>query len=333
MKTNTIFSYVKQHMPIIILFIFIAIIFMLVFFLYRIPTEPIAYASVLSFVVIIIFFIYNYWKFSKRHAILEDLKDRITIAIDELPYTGQIIEQDYQTLITTLYENSSDIISRGDIRYTHMTEYYTMWVHQIKTPISAIRLLIQQNEISIKEDIYIELIKIEQYVDMVLQYLRVESMSSDIKLQWVELASLIKQALRKLSKMFVLRKISLNFSEYACKILTDEKWTVFVLEQVLSNALKYTREGTISIKMDSNGGKTIIIEDTGIGIQEEDIPRIFEKGFTGYNGRMDKKSTGIGLYLCKEVFKKLNHKIYITSNVGVGTRVYLDFTTADAVTD
>jgi signal transduction histidine kinase len=115
--------------------------------------------------------------------------------------------------------------------------------------------------------------------------------------------------------------------EVNCRVLTDEKWLVFVLEQLISNALKYTNQGKICIYLDQQSEKTLIIEDTGVGIRDEDITRIFDRGFTGYNGRMDKKSTGIGLYLCQQVLNKLSHSIIVSSQVGQGTRVSIDLST------
>ena len=126
---------------------------------------------------------------------------------------------------------------------------------------------------------------------------------------------------RKYSQMFILKKIQLVYTPIEMKVLTDEKWLVFVLEQILSNALKYTSTGKISVY--TKGQNCLVIEDTGIGIWPEDLPRVFEKGFTGYNGRKDKKSTGIGLYLCKSVIDKLKHQIWIESEAGKGTKVYL----------
>lgn len=162
---------------------------------------------------------------------------------------------------------------------------------------------------------------------MVLQYLRLESMSSDLLLVEYDLADLIRQAVKKYSIIFINKKISLELEEMNCRVLTDEKWLIFVLEQIISNALKYTNQGKISIYLDEHSEKTLIISDTGVGIREEDIKRIFDRGFTGYNGRMDKKSTGIGLYLSQQVLNKLSHVITVTSQVGKGTRVSIDLAT------
>lgn len=168
-----------------------------------------------------------------------------------------------------------------------------------------------------------ELFKTEQYVEMVLSYLRMEDMSSDLVLQWYSLDEIVRQAVKKYSTLFIMKKLPLEYRKCEGMVLTDEKWLVFVIEQLLSNALKYTTEGKIMIYREEGESGRLVIEDTGIGIQEEDLPRIFEKGFTGYNGRQDKKSTGIGLYLCKSICDKLNHGITVESEVGRGSRVYL----------
>ena len=167
-----------------------------------------------------------------------------------------------------------------------------------------------------------ELLKIGQYVDMVLGYLRLDSESTDYVLRDTDLDGLLRQAVRKFARMFILKKITLDFRETGRTVLTDGKWLSFVVEQVLSNALKYTPAGgRIRIYGD---GETLVIADSGIGIRPEDLPRVFEKGFTGYNGREDKKSTGIGLYLCRRVMDRLNHGISIVSRPGQGTLVRLD---------
>lgn len=205
-----------------------------------------------------------------------------------------------------------------------------MWVHQIKTPISAMRMLLQTMEEEYPEEkklreLKAELFRIEQYVEMVLTYLRMEDMASDLKFEHYPLDDLIRASIRKYSQMFILKKIRLEYQAVNQNVITDKKWLCFVIEQILSNALKYTEKGgTIQIftKQESNQ-LWLVIEDNGIGIWEEDLPRVFERGFTGYNGRADKKSTGIGLYLCKKVMRQLRHQIRIESKVGVGTQVFL----------
>lgn len=160
---------------------------------------------------------------------------------------------------------------------------------------------------------------------MALNYLRFEEMSNDLVLERNSLEQLVRQVVKKYAAIFIYNHISIQLEHLDYTVLTDEKWFCFVLEQILSNALKYTEKGgTIQIftKQESNQ-LWLVIADNGIGIWEEDLPRVFERGFTGYNGRADKKSTGIGLYLCKKVMGRLRHQIRIESKVGVGTQVFL----------
>ena len=146
-------------------------------------------------------------------------------------------------------------------------------------------------------------------------------MTSDLVFARYDLDALIRQAVRKYAPLFIRRKIILSYEPVHCEVLTDEKWLVFVLEQILSNALKYTKSGSIHIYLSPDAPKTLVIEDTGIGIAPEDLPRILEKG------RADKRSTGIGLYLCRQIMEKLSHTIRIESEMGVGTKVYLGLDT------
>ena len=216
--------------------------------------------------------------------------------------------------------------SISDNNNSEMIEYYTMWVHQIKTPIAALHMILQSMELGKeKRAISQELFKIEQYVEMALHFVRMGTMSSDLRLESYSIKSIVNDVIKKYSTIFINKKIKLNLEDIDIEVITDEKWISFVLEQIISNALKYTKKGTISIYMDNKSKETLVIEDTGIGIAKEDIPRVFERGFTGYNGRMDKKSTGIGLYLCKKILDNLSHKINIVSEVGKGTIVAIDF--------
>lgn len=321
-NTPTLFlTYIRQHIKTFITFILFGIIFIVVLFLYNLPVEPVLYAAFLCMIISIIFFMADFIHYYRKHELLLQLQNQVTLNIDDLPRAKSLLEKDYQELIKILFIDKTSLVSEADAARNDLIDYYTLWVHQIKTPISAMRLLLQSEENTQNSELSLELFKIEQYVEMVLQYLRLNSYSSDFIFKKWDLDEIVRQAVRKYAKMFIGHKISLNYTELNCQVLTDEKWLVFVIEQLLSNALKYTKEGSISIYMENTDSKTLIIEDTGIGIAPEDLPRVFEKGYTGYNGHADKKSTGIGLYLCKRIVKNLSHTIEIQSQVGKGTKV------------
>jgi len=321
----TIPAYLKSHLKVILAFLLFSATFLTVYFLYNITLEPVLFSMELIVTMALIFGVIDFLKYNKKHKLLCVLMSCITTEVDKLPLAKSIIESDYQNLIVSLCKERINLVLQTDKKQTEMEDYFTLWVHQIKTPISAMRLLLQEESNEQKEVLLQELFKIEQYVEMVLSYLRLDSMSADLILKEYSLSDLVRQAVKKYSIIFIHKKIVLNLEEIDCSVLTDEKWLVFVLEQILSNSLKYTGEGgVINIYMSKTAQKTLIIEDTGIGIRQEDIPRIFEKGFTGYNGRMDKKSTGIGLYLSKQVLNKLSHSISVVSEVGAGTKISID---------
>jgi Signal transduction histidine kinase len=314
-------SYLKRGRKGTVVFLLFSAVFLTVFSLYKLPIEAVRYAVLLCAAVgVILFTIDFYWYFTKCNKLLECRK-RITLSMEELPEEKELIEQEYQNLIAILFEEKAKCVSLADSSRSDLMDYFTLWVHQIKTPIAAMELLLQMKDSEENAELGAELFKIEQYVEMVLQYLRLDSSSTDYVVKQYELNDIVKQAVRKYAKLFIRKKISLDLGEINCNIITDEKWLVFVIEQIISNALKYTKQGKISIYMENAREKLLVIEDTGIGIRQEDLPRVFEKGYTGYNGRADKKSTGIGLYLCKRILTRLSHTIEINSEVSKGTKV------------
>lgn len=333
MKQDSVFliliKYLKESTKVIIRFMIFISIYFLVYFLYDIPKEPALYATLLVVTLGFILFLYDFYKYYKKHLYLKNMDNNIEFELKKLHNTQGLIEKDYEDIISHIYEHNLEVLSKVDNNYSDMVDYYTMWVHQIKTPIAALSMMIQSMDSG--DDKWImeqEVFKIQQYVDMVLHYIRLDSLSSDLKLQEYSLSTLVKGVVKKYAVNFIRGKITLNIEEFDNVVITDDKWISFVLEQVISNALKYTNGGCIYIYMDKDREDTLIIEDTGIGISEEDINRVFDKGFTGYNGRMDKKATGIGLYLCREILNRLSHNIYISSSVGEGTKVAIDFSTA-----
>ena len=331
---ESISSFFKIRKVPIVIFTGIVVIFGILFCLYDIPSDAIIYGTQLSIVWSGVCFLIDFYKYYKRHKLLHINREKFFEDAEQLPEQMDIIECDYQELVKELYRAKRELVSGNRIAKKEMLDYYGMWVHQIKTPIAALNILLQnteqnlyqsdeketiQNAVSVA-DMKMELFKIEQYVEMALNYLRVEDISSDLSFEKCAVDDMVRQAVRKYAKVFISKKIQMDFKPTNIYTVTDEKWFVFVLEQLLSNSLKYTKEGKISIFME---GKALVIEDTGIGIPAEDIPRIFEKGFTGYNGREDKKSTGIGLYLCKNIMDKLQWNIMADSEVGTGTKIYL----------
>lgn len=323
MKENRLFAaWLRRRLRIIILIVLIVFFNTLVARLYAQPWEAAEYAALLALVLTGCFGAVDYCRYASRHRTLVALQEEILYSLEHLPATDALIEEDYQELMRILFADKQAAASRKDAEMSDMVEYYTLWAHQIKTPISAMGLLLQSSTAE-TGDLQVELIKIEQYVDMVLSYLRLGEASNDFVIRDCPLDPIVRQAIRKYSRIFILKKLSLRYEPSPATVLTDEKWLSFVLEQLLSNALKYTRAGSIAITVE---GSRLCIRDTGIGIAPEDLPRVFDKGYTGYNGRADKKATGIGLYLCREVCRRMGHTISITSAPGSGTAVTLDLT-------
>lgn len=286
-----------------------------------------AYGAVLCLFFILVIGALDFVFYYQKHRRLLEAKKVIQISVNALEMPGDQIEEDYQELLRLVHEDQVKAVNDLQNRKKDLVEYYTMWVHQIKTPIAAMRLLLQAEDTPQNREMAEELFQIEQYVEMALHYTRLDSESSDFLIQWYELDEIVREAVRKYARVFIRKKINLNYQPLKVQVLTDEKWLEFVIEQILSNAVKYTQKGTVSIYMEDE--RTIVIEDTGIGIRPEDLPRVCEKGYTGYNGHTDKRSTGIGLYLCKRILKKLSHSIEIDSELGKGTRVKIGLIVED----
>ncbi len=313
--------YLLDRRGILLLFGGFAALFAVVFLFYNLPVEAVAYAALLCAAVGAAVIAADFPRYLRRHREMAALLGQITAYTGSLPPAHTLPEADMRDLAAALLAERANLIGRMEEAQRDQLDYIALWAHQIKTPIAAIRLLLPDGEES--DAPAAELFKIEQYVETVLSYLRLNSDSTDFVLRRVPLDDIVRRAVRKYARLFVQQKLRLDFAPLGCEVLTDEKWLVFVVEQLLSNALKYTREGGISIYMQPGERCTLVIEDTGIGIQAEDLPRVFEKGFTGYNGRTGRKSTGIGLYLCRRILHKLSHGISIESAVGRGTIVRL----------
>lgn len=229
-----------------------------------------------------VYFIYGYFKY-KRH--LEIVKNINIKNIDDI-YPSNLIEEEYLKKISKcMIENTNNIILRNN-DLDQLKEDYTIWIHQAKTPIAALSLIIDGIDLEEKSDMKQELFKINQYTDMALTNIRLQDIHKDLEIREHDLYELVKTAIKKYALYFNYKGNILNLEEFSKKIVTDEKWFIYAIDQIISNAVKYTKNGEVSISLNDN---YLIIEDTGIGIREEDIPKLFTRGFTGYTGRVEKK--------------------------------------------
>lgn len=318
---NVFKAFISMKRNDLVFYIISLSLFNFIMILYNVELGIIIYASVIWLFVASIYVAFSFYKYSVQLSKLQSCNQHKVFIANELPMAKDQVEEEYHKLITKMNTDNQELRTSFDQKQSDIDDYYTLWTHQIKTPIAASKLLVSE-DIDAKSisQLKQELLKIEGYVESALYFARLDSMSQDFEFGQVDLDVMIKSVIRKYSTFFIYNKISLVYEPINVQVITDQKWLMFVLEQLLSNALKYTKEGSITISY-SDMTNSIEIQDTGIGIKEEDISQVFNKGFTGFNGRMVKSSTGIGLYLCDQIIRKLGHKINIDSKLDIGTRV------------
>lgn len=305
--------------------------------------QDVVYAAVLDAILLLITVLVGFFRYSSKVKALSNALKRPVGEQAQLPEATGDVEILYHRLLENQSIARSESESSAAIRQSQMRDYYSMWVHQIKTPISAMKLLLEAEREELGQLIcddeqsqYLlsdnmdsfedELFRIEEYVSMALQYQRVSSTENDFVLEKVSVDGVIRDTIKKYAKIMIRRHIGINYSGTGQEVYTDGKWLAFMLEQILSNAIKYTPQGVVTIETAEEKDRFFItIKDTGIGIKAEDLPRVFEKGYTGYNGHADKKATGIGLYLCRQMADKLGHTIRMESEIGKGTKVWIGF--------
>lgn len=324
-------SYLKSRVKVLFLYLFITAVFFAITALYGYGNAfwNMFYAVVITLFFGVVFAFFDYRKYRRKCLDLFLAQEKGEERRHFLPECADVKERLYQRMLEDVEQEKKKLHAGYDEKKRDMADYYTMWTHQVKTPIAALRLLLLEQEQGQELE---ELFKIEQYAEMALTYARLENISSDLLFKFCDIRGVVKQTLQKHFILFSHSGLSLRLEEFELKAVTDEKWLSFVTGQVLSNAVKYTDRGGISIYGSDREGNPrqgkvccLTIEDTGIGIRESDLPRVFERGFTGCNGRMEERSTGIGLYLCRQVMEGLSHTIRIKSVPGKGTKVILGF--------
>lgn len=329
-KIHFILNYIKSKKKSFLMVLVCSAIFAFTFWMYGITVAAVLYPALVCMVMMAAAFAvmacseYGKWKNMQeilQRAVGDDsefVKILDTAEIRKQVNTTDEIENELLEIIERLKNGGMRLNDSMNMKYSDMVDYYTMWVHQIKTPIASMHLILQKEDSEDSRRLRAELFRVEQYVQMVLCFLRLDSDFTDYVIKEYRVDDIIRPAVRRLAPQFIMKKLSLEYEQTDEVALTDEKWLGFVVEQVLSNAVKYTSEGSISIKCD---GDRLVISDTGIGIAAEDLPRIFDKGYTGFNGRADRKASGIGLYLCRRICDNLGHSIKVESAAGQGTTI------------
>lgn len=319
------FLYYRRRIIAVILTV--AAVFSLFMLIYGVPFKALAYSLVICGAITLFAAVFDFIRFKAKFNRLKLLESEILLTTDNLPACDSEVEEQYQELIRGLFTAKADLRSEADRRYDNAAGYFTLWVHQIKTPISAMDLLLQNDSSNDSAELGVNLQRIEQYAEMALLYVRLDNEDDDFVFRYHSLDDIIKKAARRFSAQFIGKRLSLQYEPLNINVLTDERWLSFVIGQVISNSLKYTKRGGIEIRLEQPGEPVLLIRDTGIGIAPEDLPRIFDCGFTGNNGRSEKKATGIGLYLCRRICERLGVNISASSSCEPGvafTEIRLD---------
>lgn len=299
-KIHFILNYIINKKKSFLMVLVCSAIFAFTFWMYGITVAAVLYPALVCMVIMAAAFAlmacseYGKWKNMQeilQRAVGDDIefiKILDTNDIRKQMNSIDSIQNELFEMIGRLKSGGMRLEDTMNTKYADMVDYYTMWVHQIKTPIASMHLILQNEDTEDARRLRAELFRIEQYVRMVLCFLRLDSDFTDYVIKEYKVDDIVRPAVRSLAPQFIMKRLALEYEQTDVVALTDEKWLGFVVEQVLSNAVKYTSAGSISIKCDED---RLVISDTGIGIAAEDLPRIFDKGYTGFNGRADRKAS------------------------------------------
>lgn len=317
------YRYLRSKRGWLFLFVAFALIFALSFWLYRLPLGAVLYPALLCAAVGAVYIGVDFARVKRRHARLTGVRG----IEDGLPEPQSIEDADYREIVRRLTTQQQEAQTRAEADMNAMVDYYTLWAHEIKTPIAAMRLKLHDQDSADARSLLNDLNRVERYVEMVLTYLRLEGSGTDYVIRECKLDDVLRLVFKQFAGEFISRGLKLDYVPANICVLTDEKWLAFVVGQVLSNALKYTPAGTISVFPEAPA--TLCVRDTGVGIAPEDLPRVFEQSYTGLAGRSDHRASGLGLYLCKRVCDNLGHGIAVESEPGKGTTVRIDLSRRD----
>lgn len=321
-------SYINKQMGWLLALLVVIAVSLVFLWAEAVPKEDICYLGLTECFVALVFGGADFALYVQKVKRVERLAASVRISPDVLEPAAECLEAAYQQLVREVAAAKRENETALQERFLNLKAYDTLWVHQIKTPIAAMRLLLQERsdeiDVSAEQD---EMFRIEQYVEMLLHYMQLEAEPSDFVFQRVRLDTVVREAIHKYARLFIRKKLSVEYTPVSIEVLSDEKWLLFAVEQILSNAVKYTEHGKISIycEQTEDGLPVLVIADTGIGIRAEDLPRVCDRGYTGYNGHEDKHSTGIGLYFTRSVLNRLACRLVLESEPDAGTKVKIVF--------
>ncbi|WP_155965533.1 sensor histidine kinase [Streptococcus ruminantium] len=307
-------AFIREYRSLYFSYVVLAGSFILLFFLYRLPVEFLGHALLLSVTLLIILTIGLYWKFYKRMKALEDYVDE-----KDLPLLNKPIDLTYLHLIELEKQATREQLLEYKSREEDLQAMVKMWSHQMKVPLAALSLMSQTRNLK-QQDVNYQLMRLDNYMGNLLNYLKLTNHNSDFRFEQIEVREVVIDVVKKYRNQFLQKEITVSI-DGTWMLKTDRKWLSFALSQIIDNALKYSKSGG-SVTVILNQG--ISIKDTGIGILPEDIPRLCDEGFTGYNGREHQKATGFGLYLTKRVLTQLELDMRIESQVEIGTEVVIN---------
>lgn len=314
-------SFLNMMRPQAIVFGVAVFCFGAVSFLTRFPATFFWYSFLLMGAFLIIYWTFQWLRYYEKY---QNLKHDYSLEKD-----FDALEQLYLAKIERLEEELRDQEQSDYESKQEQMDYFTLWLHQIKTPIAVMSLLQQQlPHTESKKQIEQELIRIEDYTHMALSYLKLEGSAQELDLVEVDLDTVIRKVIKKYASLFIYNYIQLEYEPIKLTVISDGKWLEVIIEQLLSNSLKYAVKGKISIYTEK---ENLIIADNGPGIRAEDLPKVFEKGYTGLSGRLHEKSTGLGLFLSRKICKRLGHTLEIESEVGKYTKAILHLEQKDVL--
>lgn len=318
-------SFLKEQRFVFEVYFIQAMVFALIFLLAELPFSFYWYSLLLSAFLISGMLVFKAFRYRKKWETVSRIREWPLDKLEQLAASETATEQFYEERIIRLASEIRLLKRETKNRLSDQLDYFTLWLHQIKTPIASLSLLFQQArtaEPMIKE-MEKELIRIEDYTQMALGYMKLEQPGEELDIQKEALDPIIKQVLKKYALLFVSKKITLEYEPSDLNIVTDRQWLELLIELLVSNSLKYTPEkGTIRIGLAQKD--RLVIEDTGIGIRKEDLPKIFERGYLGWNARRSEKSTGLGLFLSRKICRRLGYRLFVRSEVEKGTSIEID---------